>query len=189
MREDATSAETPALQARAMDNLDYIRSTMERASALQPCRDGAMSASAVPHWARPGSPLAPAKFWRGLGPPFLAGFLLTIGLFKAGQYSFLPGPFIPHDVHVEVADNLRSSEHIGLTLHLGGHPQVHDRTNAAGDELIHASSRDPVHLSGSQEYPPTRLVSISGRVPPEISNVGAPFQINVSIGMQEFVHQ
>ncbi|MFP6589996.1 MAG: hypothetical protein VCE12_05670 [Candidatus Latescibacterota bacterium] len=213
-----------------MDNLDYIRSTMERASAF----------TAVPGWGNVGIgctalgaawiaagqasepafllvwlaeavlalsialwsmkrkarihqiPLLSgpgAKFWRGLGPPFLAGFLLTIGLFKAGQYLFLPGPFIPHDVHVEVADNLRSSEHIGLTLHLGGHPQVHDRTNAAGDELIHASNRDPVHLSGSQESPPTRLVSISGRVPPEISNVGAPFQINVSIGMQEFVHQ
>lgn len=122
----------PALQARAMDNLNFIRSTMERASAF----------TAVPGWGNVGigcTALAAAwiaaqqisapafflvwlaeavlalaialwtmqrkarlhdiplftgpgaKFWRGLLPPFIAGFLLTMGLIAADQYQLLPG--------------------------------------------------------------------------------------------------
>jgi len=61
MREDATSTETPALQARAMDNLDYIRSTMER-RLLAPrlstscCSPRLSSSRATPAWLLPSSP-------------------------------------------------------------------------------------------------------------------------------------
>ena len=33
-------------------------------------------------------------FWRGLCPPLLAGFLLTVGLVKAGQFQLLPGSWL-----------------------------------------------------------------------------------------------